>query len=977
MSTEENYLDNLLRAVLEPKKTEPADTVESKPVAEEKAVIEEVLVNEPIQEEITEIASENNMQQIEVSDPLPEVRVQEEQEILEPMKEEPDLENVLDLAVMEPQENVVEEQSIETTLELSNIEHSEQTIEDVGTEVGLDELDSMEVTEEAPNLDELELPETVEESLQIPEEPEAEGNLDEGKLLEITEELPETQEEEITATLSEEPIQEQVLEESESAGDVVEEFNLDEVELPEEITEAPVLEEVQLSEEPEGELNLEGIDLAEISEPEEELNLEGIDLPEISEPEEELNLENTELPELPVEESGFEEDVEEPSLEGIDLAEISEPEGELNIEGVDLPEISESEGELNLEGIDLPEISESEGELNLEGIDLPEISESEGELNLENTELPELPVEELGFEEDVEEPSLEGMDVPEISEPEEELNLEGIDLPEISEPEELNIEGVELSEISEPEEELNLEGIDLPEISEPEEEFNLENIEIPDVSIEESGFAELESPQIPEMIEEGAFNQDVLELTNTETGFGIGDVEMPEIPDEEPQLQNELSIDGLDEAIQSETELELAGELNIDELELDDGLPEIPDISDDLSFLVNGNDDGSMDTGDNLDDVLSMLDDDAELAEINDMLKKSDNNEPIQDDMMDLLNQMADDEAASVNAGIIHAGEDDGGIPLPEIPVSTIKADAHTEMADHKDSDTKEDKKSAKKKKKDDAANETKGPGKLSKFFNFLTEELVPEPTEEELEAEKKAKEAKKQEDLTKKEQDKVAKDEEKKVKAEEKEAAKKAKAEIAAQKKKEKQAAKEAKIAKKKEKEAALPPRKRIPPKKIAAVSVFGVAVGSAVIVATNVLSTQGFLQSARKAYQDQDYKKVYQVTYDMNLDKADSDGIIQAKSEVILKLQIRYDSYQTNLKMGREIEALDALLQGIATYDTINEDAEKYDVLPEVDAIMSNIYGTLQDKYGLDETAARELMNTEDALTYTIALSDIVSGN
>ena len=892
MSTEENYLDNLLRAVLEPKKTEPADTVESKPVAEEKAVIEEVLVNEPIQEEITEVVSENNMQQIEVSDPLPEVRVQVEQEILEPMKEEPDLENVLDLAVREPQEKAVEEQSIETTLDLSNIEHSEQTIEDVGTEVSLDELESLEVTEEAPDLDKLELPETVEESVQILEEPEAEGNLDEGRLPEMAEEFPETQEEEITATLPEEPIQEQVLEESESAGEVVEEFNLDEVELPEEMTEAPVLEEVQLSEEPERELNLEGIDLSEISEPKEELNLE-----------------NTELPEL---------SVEEPSLEEIELPEISEPEEELNIEGVDLPEILEPEEELNLE----------------------------------NTELPELSIEE---------PSLEEMDLPEILEPEEELN----------------IEGVELSEISEPEEELNLEGIDLPEISEPEEEFNLENIEIPDVSIEESGFAELESPQIPEMIEEGAFNQDVLELTNTETGFGIGDVEMPEIPDEDPQLQNELSIDGLDEAIQSETELELAGELNIDELELEDGLPEIPDISDDLSFLVNGNEDGSIDTGDNLDDVLSMLDDDAELAEINDMLKKSDNNEPIQDDMMDLLNQMADDEAASVNAGIIHAGEDDGGIPLPEIPVSTIKADAHTEMADHKDGDVKEDKKSAKKKKKDDAANETKGSGKLSKFFNFLTEELVPEPTEEELEAEKKAKEAKKQEDLTKKEQDKVAKDEEKKVKAEEKEAAKKAKAEIAAQKKKEKQAAKEAKIAKKKEKEASLPPRKRIPPKKIAAVSVFGVAVGSAVIVATNVLSTQGFLQSARKAYQDQDYKKVYQVTYDMNLDKADSDGIIQAKSEVILKLQIRYDSYQTNLKMGREIEALDALLQGIATYDTINEDAEKYDVLPEVDAIMSNIYDTLQDKYGLDETAARELMNTEDALTYTIALSDIVSGN
>lgn len=79
----------------------------------------------------------------------------------------------------------------------------------------------------------------------------------------------------------------------------------------------------------------------------------------------------------------------------------------------------------------------------------------------------------------------------------------------------------------------------------------------------------------------------------------------------------------------------------------------------------------------------------------------------------------------------------------------------------------------------------TKEPGRLGKFFNLLTEEFVPEPTEEELAAEKEAKAAKKQENLTKKEEEKLAKEEAKKAKAEEKAAADRVKQEAAAQKKK------------------------------------------------------------------------------------------------------------------------------------------------------------------------------------------------
>ena len=523
--------------------------------------------------------------------------------------------------------------------------------------------------------------------------------------------------------------------------------------------------------------------------------------------------------------------------------------------------------------------------------------------------------------------------------------------------------------------ELNIDSLEIPEAP---------DLEMPDLDLSDLDMSDVVMPGD----EPGAINTDTKPpvLSDAGEGFSLEDIGMPE-SDSEFKLEdidasfqgNDLSIDGLDQAIQSETELQMAGELNIDELafdsigaeagNMDTGIP-------DLAMPGDSESDTSISMDDNLEDVLNMLDDDAELAEINDMLKKSDNNEPIQDDMMELLHQMADDEAASVNAGIKHVDEDDDGVPLPEIPKSV--SESAQDDPKKKDKKEKKEKKAAARKRKDDndsdgaAKERSKEPGKLGKFFNLLTEEFVPEPTEEELAAEKEAKEAKKQENLTKKEEEKLAKQEAKKAKAEEKAAADKVKQEAAAQKKKEKLAKKEAKKAK----AAAEKPKKRIPPKKIAVAVAFGASVGGAVVLATNVLSTQGFLQTARNAYYDGDYKAVYEATYGMELDDSETDGLIKARSEVIFRIQRRYDSYQTNVKMGREVEALDALLQGLNVYDTINADAEKYGVMAEVDAIRTTILSTLESKYGLSEAEAKALAANQDALSYTIALGDVIAG-
>ncbi len=714
-------------------------------------------------------------------------------------------------------------------------------------------------------------------------------------------------------------------------------------------------------------------DIQETNMPENELELEELEITDIaSEIQEsnpsELEDEALEIPEL---------EPELPVLEELELSELEPETSEPELLERETENSASEMFELEDEELEIPEM-ESE---NLES-DLPDLEDEE-------LELPELEPDII--ESDLSELEDEELEIPEM----ESENLES-DLQEL-EAEELEVSEIEpeVQETNVRENELELEALHT-EI--PEKDTHLD-IEMPDTDKEWS----LEDNKMPE--------DDELKLE---------DIELPELEDELPLEDSELDIDGLDEAIQSETELEMAGELNIDELDFGDEtakadsfdvkIPdlEMPDIPDSEDFDLNMDDaaafpelsdaaellrenakanesEASIGMEDNLEDVLNMLDDDAELAEINDMLKKSDNNEPIQDDMMDLLHQMADDEAASVNAGINHVDDDDDGVPLPKLPPSALNANQAGQTAtadDTADDDGKKKgrKASAKKSKggrEDAESDDPKKPGFFGKFFHMLTEDLVPEPTEEELAAEKEAKAAKKQEEKAKKEEEKLANDETKKAKDEEKEAAKKAKQEAAAQKKKEKQAEKEKKAAAKRAKLEAEGPKKRIPPKKMAVGAVFGATVGGAVIIATNTLATQGFLQSARNAYIAEDYKSVYQLMYDMDFDETSSEGRIKAKSEVLLKMQRRYDSYQTNMKMGREVEALDALLQGITTYDTVNADAEKYEVMEEVDAIKAQILEILQTNYNLDETAARVLISNEDALSYTIALNDVINGN
>lgn len=394
---------------------------------------------------------------------------------------------------------------------------------------------------------------------------------------------------------------------------------------------------------------------------------------------------------------------------------------------------------------------------------------------------------------------------------------------------------------------------------------------------------------------------------------------------------------------------------------------------------------GSTSADDDFSDILEIMDEDPDLAEINDMLKKVDKNEPVQDDddVMGLLNQMADDESKEAKPVTQFIPE---SVPEPEkVNVDAIAPREEASTGKKKKGIKKAKKKAPKESKKskessteDTAVEESKEkkPGVLSKVFHLLTDEWEPEPTEEELaQAAEEAKAAKEEADA-KKAEDKKAKAEEKKAKAAEKEAAKKAKAEEAAAKKKEKQDAKEAKLAEKRAKEEAEAPKnqKRLSPKKIAVVTVFAASVLAGILLFSNYASFQDSIAKARRAYYAGDYKSVYIETYGEKLDESDS--IIEAKSKVILTMQRKLDSYQNHMKLGQNVEALNALITGLQTYDTINQEAESYGVLAEVDSIKDEILAILESNYGLNEEEAKALLQDDDKVSYTLALDRIANG-
>ena len=379
-----------------------------------------------------------------------------------------------------------------------------------------------------------------------------------------------------------------------------------------------------------------------------------------------------------------------------------------------------------------------------------------------------------------------------------------------------------------------------------------------------------------------------------------------------------------------------------------------------------------------------------DLLEINDLLKKADSNEYVEvdnADMMALLGAMQGEEISEDSvfwgnddvSGLDEAGFPEELLGIGEKPEPKEKKKKRKDKESKKGLFGKKDKKAKASNKKADGSDaidaetdakkqsDGKKPGRLAQFFTYLTQEEdeADENTEIlnqlELEDAEKAKSKKKKADkANKKKAGKGSKKEKSADKAEK------------AAKKQEKKALREQKKQEKRANQPIEPNRKVLSKKGMIVLIAFCASIIAAVFALSTFLPDYVDKKEAREAFYIGDYETVYKLLYGKQLDN--NDRLIYERVEMVLSLQRKLDAYENNKILGRDAEALEALLEGVERYHEL-EGAAELGAQSEVDAIYNQMCGILLNNYGLTGEDALTIAGFDD-IAYSRTVYNLISG-
>ena len=169
-------------------------------------------------------------------------------------------------------------------------------------------------------------------------------------------------------------------------------------------------------------------------------------------------------------------------------------------------------------------------------------------------------------------------------------------------------------------------------------------------------------------------------------------------------------------------------------------------------------------------------------------------------------------------------------------------------------------------------------------------------------------------------------------------------------------------------------PPPKRIPPKRIILVGVFAVTFGILVYLPSEVFPEPLVVKQAKSSYKKGEYWNTYKDLYGKSAVLTKDQQEEFKKAEVISKMQRYYDEYADySSVVGKEPEALNALIKGVGRYDEIYKEAKETGdskVEEEVSNTYNDLVTALQDDYRLTDDLAKQLYAIEDPIEYTIRL-------
>ncbi|MBQ9606927.1 MAG: hypothetical protein IJV16_07105, partial [Lachnospiraceae bacterium] len=345
-------------------------------------------------------------------------------------------------------------------------------------------------------------------------------------------------------------------------------------------------------------------------------------------------------------------------------------------------------------------------------------------------------------------------------------------------------------------------------------------------------------------------------------------------------------------------------------------------------------------------ELIDELGDDADLSEMGDLLKKDDNLDLVDDDLMSMLTG---------------EGEEDGG-----------EGDGTPEEDEESGKGRKKRRKKRKKKDEEPETDEEGNPIKKKGLLGKLQEFLFAGDDEEETDLEKEgaASNVANPSEQTLENAallgEDIQADSGKKKKKKEKKKKEKPKKEKKPKEKKPKKPKKEKPV-------EDTVPEKKLPKKKVAAVAIFFTSFLAAVTFCTFAFANVGYESAAKANFEKGDYEGAYDSLVGLTHLSEESRDIYN-RSFVLMRLQRKIDAYNEYQQREQSLEAIDSLMQGVVIHDALTEYAESLGVGPDFEALYQEILGYLSGVYGVSQDLATDISRMGDDLEYTMLLLDIV---
>ena len=167
--------------------------------------------------------------------------------------------------------------------------------------------------------------------------------------------------------------------------------------------------------------------------------------------------------------------------------------------------------------------------------------------------------------------------------------------------------------------------------------------------------------------------------------------------------------------------------------------------------------------------------------------------------------------------------------------------------------------------------------------------------------------------------------------------------------------------------------PEKKLPKKRVISTFALCFTILALILIMSFVLEEHNNIKDASWAFDNEDYETCYENLYGLNLNEENQS--MYNKSETILVLRRKLSSYENYKRLGMDVEALNALFEGVRMYPQIQAKAQEYNVVEKVDSIYNSIMAKF-DEYGLTQDDVNEILAYESKVKYTKRLQSIIDG-